>query len=188
MGKKSKKKAKAVAASTPDSAGAHTGCAVAAIGNTGGKKNARCFECFRTVKISEGKGHQCPGCLHIYCWMCEEKKFAECPNGPRCVHPCRRCQNCTRGRSMLKAMKELGISCEVKAVGIGEGTSTVCESSRASVATFCTAVSNSDKLTHDVMGVVCCRNRSCHRAECRWCLNDKEVHQLLQCVDVWTAK
>ena len=70
----------------------------------GGKKNARYFTCCATVKVSEGKGHQCVGCSEIYCWRCKSKEFFVCPNDDSCVRILRRCRRCCNCETMMKAL------------------------------------------------------------------------------------
>jgi len=73
-----------------------------AAGAGAGDKNKaqKCKRCLATVK-DIARGEQCPGCSALYCWRCEKKFFQSCPNGPSCVHPLRRCQDCAFGDTML---------------------------------------------------------------------------------------
>ena len=66
---------------------------------TTSNKRQNCARCFGTVKAD--KGSACPGCSQLYCWRCEKKAFAVCPNGSECVHPIRICKLCADGNTVI---------------------------------------------------------------------------------------
>ena len=175
MGKKSRKSggAKAKAASNASSAvngGKDTvgdsGCGGGILAS--GKKQ-KCFRCLASLK-EPSKAHACPGCSLLYCWRCERKFFAECPNGMHCIDPTRRCKECTSSRTVKKAISPKDT------VPYNDMGKVIV--SKESLGIF------RERICHDnhALPFVSCGGHGCKEMECYFCFHDVPVSRLLRCI------
>ena len=181
MGKKSRA-AKAKGNTGDANASASSGAGVgAASGGTGhgaamvtSKKAQKCVRCFGSVKAD--KGISCPGCSQLYCWRCEKKAFDACPNGEKCVHPIRRCWNCSHAQTFTNVMKKReGFICpdstedpeqfEYVADAVLRFTNDV--------------IADDDALTNDATPEVACPR--CGMRECLNCFRDPKSANIYGC-------
>ena len=182
MGKKSKKQgggseAKSTAAGRTT---AHQDAVAAAVGDygggirtsSGGSKKLKCVRCFCNLK-DLAKAHQCPGCSNLFCWRCEKKYFEECPCGPDCINPNRRCGFCTGGSTMQVALGKCGST-------VDDGTEKVFLSNN-DFAKFHDCIREDDHLSMLAIPFAFCTGAGCEIGACADCFMDPKVNRVLRC-------
>ena len=169
MGKKSRA-SKAKAGSGPKGGGGGGGGTAGAAGGSlvTSKKAQKCVQCWTTVKSD--KGISCPGCSQLFCWRCEKKVFAECPNGTGCILPIWRCLNCSLGQTFLRVMKERD--------GLSFDDIRASQCSQVSQE-FCAYIEQDDALT--VHAKPCGKCNGCNHCECYFCFDDPACGQIKSC-------
>ena len=188
MGKKSKKNAGGGSkgkgsVSTETNGGATTycdgtgGCGILTSGGGTSSKKNRCVLCCALLK-DLAKAHACPGCSLLYCWRCERKSFASCPNGDRCVRPVVRCESCRSGDTMERELVAAG------ALGPNEKMTIADHGTPATRKAYQEIVDSRADVTDDSWPLVVCGARLCTS------YTDKtfeEVLALMECIHCASA-
>ena len=177
MGKKSKKKTSDAKPNAEAASAAMPSGASETVGVGAGSKN-KCVRCFCNLKDTS-KAHICPGCTLLYCWRCEKKCFAKCPNGKSCASAsnAKRCCICYEGQSFDKLVEECGDAG-------GDIDPSIPRERRLDLFSGCIASGAINDFTSEVIPFQSCGADDCtaHEVECYACLKDTHPRSLVHCV------
>lgn len=143
-------------------------------GGGSSKKAQKCTHCLATIK-DMSKGQHCPGCSSLFCWRCERKYFQVCPNETDCVHPLRRCADCTFGRTMTRVVAQEGLADEKTRKGLGNGRDRI---SNESFRAFSLFIEGDEKLSIEANPFIRCGSNGCWENECISCFSDSRKRLL----------